>query len=162
MYDIIMDSHDRMKISTEEFQLNTFQWEGITKIHCPTDLTWDSLAFRAEEAPNIPLTRGVYAFVVRPGEHPIPPHQYLMYIGISRRTLRARFREYFKEKARMKRPKFYKYLTRYEDYLYFYFAPVKDESFDLRHLERALNDALLPPMNQMDFSADIRQARKAF
>ncbi|APZ97619.1 hypothetical protein BWQ93_03295 [Sphingopyxis sp. QXT-31] len=96
-----------------------------------------------------------------------PPHGYIMYIGITgeealHRTLNDRFYEYLKEQRRNKRPKVHYMLAKYSDDLFFNYVPIADDTFDLGQLEADLNDAIIPPVVEKDFSAEVRAVVKAF
>jgi len=66
------------------------------------------------------------------------------------------------EQVRNKRPLIHYLLNNWKGALYFQYAQVRDKRVSLAVLERALNDALLPPYNQNDFTAEVRDLRKAF
>jgi excinuclease UvrABC nuclease subunit len=121
--------------------------------------------FRKDQAATVPRSRGVYAFLVAFLSDGFPPHGYLMYVGETgddnQQHLRSRFRSYFLEMGQESRPIHY-ILRKYEKYLYFHFSAVADRRRNLKKLEAALCDALIPPYNVRDFSAEIRNAKPAF
>jgi len=89
-----------------------------------------------------------------------------MYIGITgarsgTRTLRDRYKDYLREKSRNKRPAVFYMLNKYENDLFFYYVSICDPHIDLAQLEIALNDAIIPPVGRLDFSAEIRDLRNA-
>ncbi len=82
--------------------------------------------------------------------------------GNDTRTLFARYGDYLREQKQNKRPSVHYMLNNWETCLDFCYAEVRDKRINLKKLERALNDSLIPPFSTNDFSADIRQAKKAF
>jgi hypothetical protein len=124
-------------------------------------LSWKFVRFEDANKDSVPDERGVYAFVVKHDNGYFPPHGYIMYIGItgaggSSRTLRARYGDYMRERVRNKRPAVHMMLNAYKDDLLFFFVPLADEDLNLEEIEKALNDALVPPVSKMDFSAEMR------
>jgi hypothetical protein len=162
MFDVVAES-THMKTWAQEFVLSPVYWSKASVISIPTQFAWAKVPFRRTTKPPVPQERGIYAFVLEPGGNPLPPHGYLMYIGSTDNFLR-RFREYLREVKRPKRPKIHILLNRYinTSYLYFTFAPVLDKNVNVKNLERELNDCLVPPYVELDFSAAVRPAVKAF
>ena len=132
-------------------------------------LTWSSIKYGEEEIHKVPDDkRGVYAFAICQPSKVLPPHGYILYIGIagkdSNRPLRARYRDYLNAKKIMKRTKIAFMIGNWHQVLRFFFAPVGDDvsSADLQNLERHLNTALMPPYSDRDMEADVRDKRRAF
>lgn len=153
-----------LKSETQWFVLSPKNWRNYTLTH---RLTWQSVKFEDANSATVPTEKGVYAFVVRHDNGYFPPHGFIMYIGItgirgSKRTLRARYGEYVREKKRNKRSHIHFMLNAYEDDIFFFYAPVTDTAVKLDELEKALNDAIVPPMNKKDFSAEMRSVIGAF
>ena len=133
-------------------------------------LTWKSVRFGSGTAQDVPQQRGIYTFVVHfqdynLGPLVLPTHGYVLYGGITgdrakHRTLRDRFQDYLREKKRGKRVNVHRMLTTWPQDLFFYYAVV-NQNTDLRALELALNDAIIPPFVENDFSAAIRPLVKA-
>ena len=72
------------------------------------NLNWKSVAYGRAELTKVPNDkRGVYAFAISQESNVLPPHGYILYIGIagrdSDRPLRARYREYLDPKKVFKR-----------------------------------------------------------
>ena len=137
--------------------------------HIVPALVWDSISYGDEELNRIPDNRrGVYAFAVCHNNDILPPHGYILYIGIagkdSERPLRDRYRDYLNEKKVMKRVQIARMIGTWHRVLRFFFAPVGDDitSEDLKALERHLNTALMPPFSEGDLEADTRRKRRAF
>lgn len=137
----------------------------LTSFSCSVPLTWNKVRFALINAKHVPESRGVYVFAVEQPSVGLPPHTYVMYggkAGDGKNTLRKRFRHYFQEKRRPGRPHVHRLLNYWEDVLSFYYAEVADTAVDIRALEAALNDALLPPFVKNDFTAEVRDAINAF
>lgn len=155
-----MPVHDPIGFSEElvkwkkPFTLSPTLWRGYANT---TPLTWTLVRFTDTGFNAVPKSSGIYAFVIRHANAMFPPHGYIAYIGITGRTLRTRYREYLREKARCKRPHIHKLLTRFPDDLDFYFSTT-DAAVDLKALETDLLEAIDPPLNQVDRPAYFQQA----
>ena len=132
-------------------------------------LTWDSISYGETELDRVPDDkRGVYAFSVCHNDNLLPPHGYVLYIGIagrdSNRSLRDRYRDYLNEKKVLRRARIARMIGTWHEVLRFFFAPVPDEvsSDDLKTLEKQLNTALMPPFSEGDLEADTKRKRRAF
>lgn len=132
-------------------------------------LPWESIRYGEAEITRIPNDkRGVYAFAVCTESDIIPPHGYILYVGIagrdSKRSLRDRYKDYITESKLRKREGIARMIVDWHDVLRFFFAPVDDSvsSDDLKKLERQLNNALLPPFSRGDLDAGIKSQRRAF
>ena len=133
------------------------------------ELNWSSIRYGLDQIDAVPNDqRGLYAFVVCNENGVFPPHHYVMYIGIagrnSERTLRARYRDYLNPSKFSKRFKIARMIGTWHRVLHFYFAPVNDEisSDTLEAIEKALNNALMPPCSQRDLAIELKQMRSAF
>ncbi len=133
------------------------------------DLNWDSISYGAAEINQVPNDkRGVYAFAICQRSDVLPPHGYILYIGIagrdSERPLRARYKDYLNEKKVIKRARIARMIGTWHEVLRFFFAPVDDgfSSNDLKNLESQLNTALLPPFSEGDLEAETKHKRRAF
>ena len=132
-------------------------------------LSWCSIEYGEEEIHKVPDDkRGVYAFAVCQQNEVLPPHGYVLYIGIagkdSDRPLRARYKDYLNSKKIMKRTKIALMIGNWHQVLRFFYAPVDDDvpTEALQKLERQLNTALLPPYSARDMDAKVRAMRRAF
>jgi hypothetical protein len=132
-------------------------------------LHWDCIEYGDKDIDKVPDDkRGIYAFAVQQTNAVLPPHCYVMYIGIagrnSTRSLRARYREYLNPTTILKRPKIARMIVDWEPVLKFYFATVDHtvSSQTLEDIEEQLNTALMPPCVEGDLEADTKRARKAF
>ncbi|MFT0621922.1 hypothetical protein ACMHYQ_04575, partial [Ectopseudomonas guguanensis] len=59
------------------------------------------------------------------------------------------------------RPNVHYTLNKYKDNIYFYYATVDRDTYPLKDIETSLNDALIPPCNINDYSAEMRPKVKA-
>lgn len=132
-------------------------------------LNWDSIPYGDQKINDVPDDRrGIYAFAVCKESAVLPPHCYVLYIGIagrrSQRSLRERYRDYLNPGKIRKRARIARMIGTWRSVLRFYFAPVDEAvtSEQLEDLERQLNSTLLPPMSEGDLSAGIKQQRRAF
>ena len=132
-------------------------------------LKWDSIRYGNAELSKVPNDkRGVYAFAICQNNDVLPPHGYILYIGIaghnSDRSLRERYKDYLNEKMVSKRARIARMIGTWHEVLWFFFAPVEKNisSEDLKKLELQLNTALMPPFSKGDLDADTKQKRRAF
>ncbi len=133
-------------------------------------LNWDSILYKddneLEKVPND--KRGLYAFAICHPSKVLPPHGYILYIGIagrnSNRSLRMRYKDYLNVKKILRRPKIAMMIGKWKKVLRFYFAPVEDEvaTEELQEIEKQLNTALMPTFSEGDLEADVKRKRKAF
>jgi len=70
-------------------------------------LNWDSVSYGKEELDKTPNDKqGIYAFVICQNNDVLPPHGYILYIGIagknSNRSLRDRYKDYLNQKKIIK------------------------------------------------------------
>lgn len=147
---------DQIKAHEETFVLWPELWQKYTKSH-GFSFDWEENQFLASEVGNIPSAPGLYTFVIQPHIANHPSCSYLMYLGKTKRTLRKRFREYFREKRRESgRPLIVKLLNKYPDNLCFCYTIVENSSL-LTEMEKALLDAFLPPCNRRQVPARVRR-----
>ena len=90
----------------------------------------------------------------------------ILYMGItgnkSSATLRSRFAQYLQGQRRVdERPKVLDMLLRFEDHLFFNFAPIPDPTINLEDLETEFLDAVDPPINERDYSAEYGRIRRS-
>lgn len=152
----IIREQDEMKAHSHQFVLWRRKWQQYT---CPSQLVWTIYRLRESERANIPDTAGIYTLLVQPGIASHPWCSYLMYVGQTR-SLYRRFGEYLRDERRETgRPKIFRLLTMYSDYLWFCFSPVPIQELD--SVEDALITAYMPPANDQ-VPAEVRQVRGAF
>lgn len=133
------------------------------------NLAWQSIKYGPAELGQVPSDkRGIYAFVISHPSPVLPPHGYVMYIGIagrkSTRSLNARYRDYLNPQKVIKRERIARMIANWQDVLRFYFAPVDGNitSAQLEEMEKQLNTAMLPPCADGDLEADTKRKRRAF
>jgi hypothetical protein len=159
----IVDQVAKYKAETHGFFLDVDQWKTFSSKH---PLLWQKTRFEAANASAIPDERGIYAFTLELHPTQLPAHGYVMYVGItgdkSSSNLRRRFSEYLRELRDAKgRPKVRYMLKKWGKNLFFNFVPVPARAVNLAKLETAMLDAIWPPVNIRDMSADIIATRKA-
>jgi len=168
LVDFATEAHDEvgkyriegMILSPEKMRFGSF---------CVPSLTWQSIKYGEAEVDQVPDDRrGVYAFALCQQSAVLPPHGYVLYIGIagrkSQRSLRARYKDYLNEKKVKKRSRIARMIGTWHDVLRFYFVPVDDtfKSAELEKLEKQLNTALMPPFSEGDLEAETKKKRRAF
>ena len=167
LVDFANEGHEKIGKYTRNFTLAPQQLQKADYIvEC---LTWHSIRYGESELDRVPDNkRGIYAFGICQESKILPPHGYILYIGIagrdSNRPLRERYRDYLYPSKMAKRPGVKAMIGTWHEILRFFFAPVEDgfSSDDLKKLERQLNTALLPPYSKVDLDADVRELQKAF
>lgn len=154
---------DQYKAYTHNFHLDMARWR---KFRAPCALNWTMTRFLPSSRPQIPATRGIYVFTLRLEPSELPMHGMILYMGItgnkSSATLRSRFAQYLQGQRRVdERPKVLDMLLRFEDHLFFNFAPIPDQSVNLEVLETEFLDAVSPPINERDFSGEFGHTRRS-
>lgn len=141
----------------------------MTVDYALTALTWHSISYGTDEIERVPDDkRGIYAFAVHHTNAILPPHGYILYIGIagkdSDRSLRERYRDYLSTKKVIKRARIARMIGTWHSVLKFFYAPIEDDvsADDLKRIEQQLNTALMPPFSVGDLKAEIREKRRAF
>ena len=132
-------------------------------------LDWHSISYGEEGLSKIPDDkRGIYAFAICYRNDVLPPHGYILYIGIagrnSYRSLRERYKDYLNERKVRKRSRILRMIGNWHEVLRFYFAPIDDDisSEDLKKMEQQLISALLPPFSVGDLDAETGRKVRAF
>lgn len=133
------------------------------------ELSWQSINYGEADADKVPNNkRGIYAFAVYHPSKVLPPHGYVLYIGIagrdSNRSLQARYRDYLNAGMVMKRPRIARMIGDWHKVLKFFYAPIDDSvsASVLKSIENQLNTALLPPFAEGDLEAKTKAKRRAF
>lgn len=159
----LVEVTDALKVFERHFVISPKQ---LKKFSTVASLVWKKVEFTPANKATIPKSRGIYAFVVEHNDLGLPPHGYVMYVGISgdtsKRTLQIRYGDYLQDKIRNKRASIHFMLNKWDECLFFHYAEVKDKRIKLSKLEQDMSDALFPPFSKKDFSAEIRQVKKAF
>ena len=168
---VLADENDAalaaLKKYEQHFILNTQKISDLDGSENP--LTWNSIRFGKQEIDRVPDDRqGVYAFVVSDPRAFLPPHGYIMYIGLSGRnsfrSLQDRYSDYFKQSEIRRRPRIRRMIVQWHPLLRFHFAPVAGDlpRAELKALEKRLITAFLPPCCRGDIEADTRKMMDAF
>ena len=145
-------------LSPNKLQRNDYLLDG---------LNWDYILYNdADELEKIPNDkRGLYAFAICHPSQVLPPHGYILYIGIagrnSDRPLRVRYKDYLNAKKVIKRARIARMIGTWHEVLRFYFAPVGDDvsTEGLQEIERQLNTALMPTFSEGDLEAGVKKKR---
>ena len=150
-----------------KFVLNTQKILNLDATQNP--LQWKSIKFGTSERDKVPDDkRGIYAFAISDQRAFLPPHSYIMYIGIagknSNRSLRERYGDYLTNSEVRLRPRIRNMIVQWHPILRFHFAPVADDFFSeqLKALEERLITAFLPPCCKSDLAAKTRRKVAAF
>jgi len=153
VFDIIQEQ-DEMKAHEHHFILWPRQWKKYLETH-----NWKIYRLDAIEKDRIPNRSGVYSLLVQPGIANHPACSYLMYVGKTA-SLRRRFMDYLNERKRETgRPKIFRVLNKYKDYMCFCYTTVCRN--DLSGVENNLLIAYIPPNNDQ-YPAEIRRLTGAF
>ena len=167
----IIDFTNRAHQELGRYKLTfTLPPKNITATNYAVDsLRWDSILYGEAELEKVPDNkRGMYAFAICETNVVLPPHGYILYIGIagrdSDRPLRARYKDYLNERKVCKRESIARMIADWHKVLRFFFAPVDDKitSDQLKTLEKQLNTALVPPFSKGDLSAETKRKQRAF
>ena len=142
-----------------DFVLWPRQWAAYNLLDL---FNWEIHPFQQDKVDEIPIEPGIYSFIIQPGIAGHPHCSYLMYVGMTERPLRERFKEYFREKQNIERgrPKILKLLHVYQDYLHFCCSAIT-ETERIEEIEDALVNAFIPPCNDQ-YPAEISRPMKAF
>ncbi|TGG91793.1 hypothetical protein E4656_15530 [Natronospirillum operosum] len=134
-----------------------------------SNLSWSSIKYGSDDIEQVPDDqRGIYAFAICYDNEILPPHGYILYIGIagrnSSRSLRERYKDYLNERKVYKRARIARMIGNWHSVLRFYYAPISSDvtSDELQEIEKELNSALLPTFSEGDLEADIKRKRRAY
>ena len=162
-YDLVKITK-KYKGDLHEFYLSMKSWK---KFKTKVKLQWQRTEFRPENQGNIPNVRGVYVFSLEQHALKVPPHGYILYVGItgdgeSESTLYKRYGQYLRHQAnKTGRPGIEYMLTNWAGYLTFYFCPVENRRISLARIERSFINAIIPPINKRDMTARITAVKAA-
>lgn len=162
MYDIVPHPRGRGRRDLGDFHIKRmvlapFQWAAC---RLPVDLTWEAVKFTRSNTRMIPMTRGVYTFLVQPGIANHPCCSYLVYVGeTENQNFKRRYQQYLREKRagdESARPHVTDMLEKWDGFLWFCFAKI-DQADLIEDVENALLTAYLPPSNKT-FPAKVSRA----
>lgn len=134
------------------------RWIDFCGLH---QLQWHRFSFNEASQDTIPEVPGFYCFLVGPAPSSLPPVGYPMYLGKTERTLRQRFYEYLNEQDRG-RVHVRKFLNVFRGELTFTCTAFRGNQGEVKLMETALLDALMPAYSDSGFSADVRAGRGAW
>lgn len=159
----LVDFTKKYKGDLYSFFLDLKSWRQFKTRH---NLTWQKLRFGAVSHASVPKERGIYAFTVELAPSKLPMHGYILYVGITGDTsdanLYKRYAQYLRQlKNKDGRPRVFTLLENWADDLFFNFVPLPNATVNLAKLEKDLINAVLPPINIKDFSAEITAVRAA-
>ena len=159
----IVAATDKYKGSLHEFYLDVRGWR---KFKTRYRLDWESLPFEDASQAKLPQEPGIYAFTIEVKQAKLPGHGYIMYVGkagdLSDNTLRKRFSKYRSDLRRERgRPKVLYMMKKWRGDLVFNYASLGGKTVDLKKLEEAFINAVRPPINIMDFEAEVSAVRRA-
>lgn len=159
----LVDFTKKYKGDLYSFYLDLKSWRQFKTRH---NLTWQKLRFGAVGHASVPKERGIYAFTVELAPSKLPLHGYILYVGITGDTSAAnlykRYAQYLRQlKNKDGRPRVFTLLENWTDDLFFNFVPLPNTKVNLAKLEKDLINAVMPPINIKDFSAEITAVRTA-
>lgn len=133
-------------------------------------LNWNAIPYGPDHIDNVPNDRrGIYAFAVCRDGPVLPPHCYVLYVGIagrgnSNRSLRQRYRDYLNNRKILERARVARMIGTWHPVLKFYYAPVENDvtSDQLEELEEQISGALMPWASRGDLKAKLKAQRRAF
>lgn len=140
-----------------QVRLSVTHWDQYQPL---CELTWRAFPFSEGALDQIPQDAGVYAFCIEPDFGANLPTSYLIYIGMTNRTFRERYREYLREEE-FGRARIRFYFNKYAGHIRYYCAALP-EGIDAEDVENELLKAYLPICNPQ-LPAEVRDvARAAF
>ncbi len=135
------------------------RWQDFAGKH---QLTWQSKPFKLSGKATVPAEPGFYCFVVANAAPNLPAVFFPLYAGETD-NLKRRYGDYLREKSSPNgRLQVRKFLNVFSDEVAFAFAPYDSDTATRRSVEKELNDALMPPYSQKDFSAEVKRKKAAW
>lgn len=153
----------KYKAELHEFFLDMSEWR-LFKTRFRLD--WKKERFNQSRLASIPQHRGIYAFTLEMAEAKLPPHGYILYVGItgdtSNSNLRTRYGQYLQNlRSENGRPAIVYMLKNWPRDLFFNFVALPNTNVDLARLERAFINCIMPPVNKRDIEAKLSAAVRA-
>jgi hypothetical protein len=153
----------KYKGELHSFFLDMKSWK---KFKTRFKLDWKKIRFDASGRSGIPQERGIYAFTLELASAKLPPHGYILYVGItgddSNANLQKRYGQYLLNLANEDgRPAVFYMMNNFKDDLFFNFVALPNPSVDLSKIEKAFINAIMPPVNKRDLEATIGAAKAA-
>ena len=135
------------------------RWQNFSGKH---QLNWQSRPFIRNGSATIPAEPGFYCFVVANAAPSLPAVFFPLYAGETE-NLNRRYSDYLREKSSLRgRLQVRKFLNIFSNEVAFAFAPYASDTPTRRSVEKELNDALMPPYSQKDFSANVKRKKAAW
>jgi hypothetical protein len=135
------------------------RWQDFAGKH---QLAWHSCPFKRNGSAAVPAEPGFYCFVVANAAPNLPAVFFPLYAGETE-NLQRRYGDYIREKSSPKgRVQVRKFLNVFSGEVAFAFAPYASDTATRRSVEKELNDALMPPYSQKDFSAEVKRKKAAW
>lgn len=162
-HDIVFAAGEFAKFNVH-FYVDIKKWRAFKS---SAQLDWQRTRFLTSNKSSVPQERGIYTFTVMMDDPSMPTHGYILYMGIagdkkSGGNLQLRYGQYLADARRMnKRRKVCLMLDKWRDDLFFNFAPIPDKRVSLAKIERSFLSAIVPPINETDIEASVRDARDA-
>lgn len=154
--DIIKEQNE-YKAHTLDITLWPKQWRGYAAHQA--SFTWTLVRLEKAQRTSVPKVPGIYTILVQPGIADHPHCSFLLYVGKAS-DLHKRFGDYnTTERREVGRPKLFRMLNIYSDYVWFCFTPVA--ASELTKVEDVLIAAYMPHCND-DMPADLRPVVGAF
>ncbi len=136
----IINEQNQLKAHTHDIPMWPVKWITYLDKH-----TWEIHELQLSSVSNIPNESGIYTLLIMPRIADHPACSYLMYVGQAK-SLQVRFRQYLtSERKESGRPKIYRLLNIYSDYMFFCFTRVSETN--LNTVEHRLIDAYVPCCN---------------
>jgi hypothetical protein len=161
--DLVKDTK-KYKGDLHEFYLSMKAWQ---KFKTNAKLQWRRVEFNRTNHRDIPRERGIYVFLIEQHTLKLPPHGYILYVGItgdaeSQSNLHRRFGEYLRHQERgTGRPAVVYMLGNWAGHLSFYFCSIHNRRTSLSRIETSFINAIMPPVNKRDMDAQITAVRAA-
>lgn len=161
-HDIVAQTK-RYKSEQHSFFLDLASWK---KFKTKYALNWTKIRFETASHSSVPKERGIYAFSVELSPGKLPAHGYIMYVGItgqdSDANLYKRYAQYLVDQRDQNgRPAVTYMLNNWDGDLFFSYVPLPNKKVDLHKMEKALLNAVRPPVNKRDLDATISAPRAA-
>jgi len=159
----LVEATRRFKAEVESVFMDFTSWKTFKTTY---GLAWKRVKFEKANTASVPDARGIYIFTLQVDENELPIHGYIWYMGIaghdSKHTLRKRYGNYLSDQKApgWKRPKVRYMLQKWKGDLYFNFVEL-DPGVNLKTIESAFLNAIIPPANLADIDATISMPRKA-
>jgi len=159
----LVDRTKRFKGELQWFSLGTDQWRSFKTRY---KLKWEKARFDTASQATVPRERGVYVFTLEFAGAKLPPHSYVLYVGITGDTsganLQRRYGQYLRNlRTEAGRPAVVYMMMNWREELYFNYVALPNKNSNLAKLERDLISSMMPPFNKRDIRATIGDAKAA-